>query len=280
MFGYITINKDEMKIKDFKKYQSYYCGVCHSLKERYGFVGQVTLTYDMTFLAVLLSSLYEDQTPAQKHRCAPHPLKKHDAIYNEFTDYAAAMNILLTYYKLKDDWEDERSYKSNAMAMALKNAWKKATREFPDQAFEIERYIQNQREYEKNQSQDIDVVASATGEMLGNLMKKREDEWQNGLYRIGYFLGKYIYVMDAYDDLLEDIENNNYNPLKQYKDNPELEDICRNMLILLATECSKAFEVLPILDNADILRNILYSGIWSRFNRINQEKHSKKKLDK
>lgn len=276
MFGYITVNKDELKIKDFKKYQSYYCGVCHSLKERYGFVGQVTLTYDMTFLAILLSSLYEDDTKPEKHRCVPHPVRPHDAIYNKYTDYAAAMNIMLTYYKLKDDWDDERSVRSNVLAGVLKASYKKAMKEYPEQAFDIETYIHDQKEYETAGEQNIDKVANATGEMLGKLMLFCQDEWKEELYRIGFFLGKYIYIMDAYDDLGEDLLKNNFNPLRQYSNDPELENICRDMLVLQATECSRAFERLPILDNADILRNILYSGIWSRFGRISQEKKEKK----
>lgn len=126
MFGYITINKDELKIKDYNKYQSYYCGVCRSLKKNYGFSGQMTLTYDMTFLGVLLSALYEDETESVRRRCIPHPIKPHEEISNVYTDYAAAMNVLLTYYKLKDDWEDERSVKSNAFAGVLKKAYKRA----------------------------------------------------------------------------------------------------------------------------------------------------------
>ncbi len=275
MFGYIVVNKDELKIKDYRRYHSYYCGVCHSLSERYGFAGQVTLTYDMTFLAILLTSLYEDRTEAKKHRCVPHPFVKHEAIYNEYTDYAAAMNIMLSYYKMKDNWVDEKDVKSNAMAGLLSHAYKKASAQFPRQSEAIKSYISRQKQFEDAHENNIDKVSSCTGEMLAQLFDMKQDEWQNELRRMGFFLGKYIYIMDAYDDLGKDVKKNNYNPLIAGMNNPDFDSSCHQMLMLMAAESSKAFEMLPVLDNADILRNILYSGIWTRFNLINEEKKKK-----
>ena len=76
MFGYVTIQEAELKVKDFKKYKAYYCGLCQTLKKNYGSLGQITLTYDMTFAIVLLTSLYESETMMSKHRCKIHPVKK------------------------------------------------------------------------------------------------------------------------------------------------------------------------------------------------------------
>ena len=84
MFGYVTINKPELKIKDFDTYQSFYCGLCHSLKTNYGRLGQATLSYDMTFLALLLSGLYEPETTLDSHGCIVHPLSKHPTSKNEY----------------------------------------------------------------------------------------------------------------------------------------------------------------------------------------------------
>lgn len=272
MFGYITVNKDELKIKDYRKYKSYYCGVCHSLRKLYGFKGQFTLTYDMTFLAVLLSSLYEDDTETVMRRCVPHPVIKHESISNKFSDYAASMNVMLTYYKLKDDWEDERSLKSNAMSGLLKRAYKKAAGMYPDKAELIEQYILKQHESEDKKEQSIDVISSHTGEMLAGLFDMKQDVWQYDLRRMGFFLGKFIYVMDAYDDIEKDIKKNNFNPLINMFAEPDFDSRCENILTMYAAESSKAFEALPILDNADILRNILYSGIWNRFDKIKNDR--------
>jgi hypothetical protein len=88
---------------------------------------------------------------------------------------------------------------------------------------------------------------------------------------MGFFLGKFIYVMDAYDDLQKDIKKNNYNPLKADANREDFKEYCKNILMTYAAESAKYFERLPILENADILRNIVYAGIWSRFNSLNTD---------
>lgn len=265
MFGYITINKDELKIKDYNKYKAFYCGLCHSLKQEYGISGQMTLSYDMTFLGILLSSLYEDDTETVMRRCIPHPVKKHGAISNEYTDYAAAMNVLLTYYKLKDDWEDEKSIRSNTLAGLLKRAFKKAAGKYPRQSEIIAACISKQRELEQNIKISIDEAATPTGEMLAEIFDMKQDVWSGHLKKMGFYLGKYIYILDAYDDIEKDIKNKNFNPLIQYRSESDFCERCEQMLTAVAAESSKAFERMPILDNTDILRNILYAGIWSKF---------------
>lgn len=267
MFGYINVNKGELKIKDYDIYRSFYCGVCRSLGKNYGISGQMTLSYDMTFVAIVLSSLYEDETAPKKARCVPHPIVPHMELVNQYTDYAAAMNVLLTYYKLKDDWVDDKSVKSNALAGLLKRAFKKAARKYPRQARTIEECIRLQTEYESKKECDIDTITCPTGRMLEEIFDMKQDEWRRPLRRLGLFLGKYIYLMDAYVDMPKDLKKGSFNPLVPIKDEPDFSNRCENMLITLASEAAKAFEVLPILDNADIIRNILYSGIWNKFNK-------------
>lgn len=109
MFGYVTVDKPELKVKDYYKYKAYYCGLCRTLKEKYGLTGRLTLTYDMTFAIVLLTSLYESETKLSKHRCPVSPVKPVAMLQNEITEYGAAMNIILSYYHFKDDWKDEKS---------------------------------------------------------------------------------------------------------------------------------------------------------------------------
>ena len=274
MFGYIIVNKDELKIKDYRKYGSYYCGVCRSLGESYGISGRMTLSYDMSFLALLLSSLYEDRTPAKKYRCIPHPMQAHDTVKNEYTDYAASMNVMLTYYKLLDDWDDEKSIKSRVMSKSLEKAYRKAAHKYPRQEKAIRRYIRDQRICELKNTESADEAASHTGIMLAEIFDMKHDIWKDDLRRMGFFMGKFIYIMDAFDDVYKDIKNGSYNPLKGNARDKDFNVRCRSMLTMYAAGFARPFENLPILDNADILRNIIYSGVWSRYNAIcDKRKH-------
>ena len=119
MFGYVTTNMEEMKIKDYRIYHGFYCGVCQDLKEDHGQTSRVTLTYDVTFLGILLTGLYETETKREEHFCAMHPFKKHLCLRNQWTAYAADMNVLLSYYNLLDDWEDEKKHVSRKQVRIL-----------------------------------------------------------------------------------------------------------------------------------------------------------------
>ena len=122
MFGYIIINKGDMKFKEFDVYHSYYCGLCQALKEKYGKAGQISLTYDMTFLVMLLGSLYEPETEMKEVKCIAHPFEKHPVRMNPFSVYGADMNVLFTYYKCLDDWEDEKKVTRLAYGKILENS--------------------------------------------------------------------------------------------------------------------------------------------------------------
>ena len=125
MFGYVIINKGDMKFKEFDVYHSYYCGLCRTLKNRYGVFGQISLTYDMTFLVMLLTSLYEPDTKEDTTTCIAHPFEKHPYRRNVFADYAADMNVLFTYYKCRDDWNDDHKALKLGYGKLLKGAYRK-----------------------------------------------------------------------------------------------------------------------------------------------------------
>lgn len=272
MFGYIAVNKPEMKFREFDVYQSYYCGLCRSLKEQYGRRGQMTLSYDMTFLALLLTSLYEPDTVCGSERCVMHPLKRHTCRYNEYTDYAADMNIILSYEKCMDDWNDEHNLKKRLTAALLKSKNESVCSKYPQKFEKICELMQKIHETEKAQSQNIDEAAGIFGELMAEIFICHHDEWEETLRRMGFFFGKFIYLMDAYEDIGEDLKNGNYNPLKELYRQPDFEDQTRQILLLMMSECCRAFERLPIVENTGILRNILYSGVWCRYETLHAER--------
>lgn len=262
MFGYIVVNKPELKFREFDAYKEYYCGLCSVLSKNYGLKGQITLNYDMTFLCLLLSGLYDCNNTEIHSRCIAHPIKTHSAVINVFTEYAADMNILLTYYQCLDDWMDNHSYKKKVLSDVLKRSGEKVADKYPEQAKIIVSELKALSEYEKNDCRDIDAVAGCFGRLMASIFTFRHDEWEKYLYDVGFYLGKFIYILDAYADYEEDKREGHYNPLSE-----ELchEENCRKILMLMISKCCSAYEMLPIVDNDEILKNILYAGIWSGF---------------
>ena len=271
MFGYVNIYKPELKMKDFYKYKAYYCGLCKTLNRRYGRPGQMTLSYDMTFLIILLTSLYESNTVRQQNRCIIHPVKKHDTLYNEITEYVADMNIALSYYHLLDDWQDEKSIAGLAGSAVLKRAYQRISKKYPRQCEGIKASLARLNDCEKNQETNIDIVSRCFGELMSELFVYRQDMWEESLRKMGFYLGKFIYILDAYDDLEKDIKNNSYNPLIPIYKEASYEDTCFNMLTMMMSETTKEFEKLPCLLDIDILRNILYEGVWTKLDTKNKK---------
>ena len=265
MFGYIAINKAEMKFRDFDVYHAYYCGLCKDLKERYGRSGQITLSYDMTFLIILLSGLYEPPAEDSIRNCVAHPFQKHAARTNEITQYAADMNIVLSYYKCLDDWTDEHKKKAWINSRLLRSKVKQIEKTYPEKVKLIRDMLAQISSCEKANEQDLDKMAGLFGEIMAEIFVWKQDIWKDSLHRMGFFLGKFIYLMDAYEDIEKDAVSGNYNPFMTIKDHENFDSECQNMLMMQMAECCRAFERLPIVQDAGILRNILYSGVWAKF---------------
>lgn len=275
MFGYIIVNKPEMKFKEFDLYQSYYCGLCRALKDTYGRTAQMTLSYDMTFAVLLLTSLYEPETSLSLRKCLAHPLGKHPARMNEFSRYGADMNLLLSYYKCLDDWEDERKARGKAMAAALKRKFRKAAERYPGKERLFREKMAQIRQCEEEQRMNLDEASGYFGEIMAEVLACHQDEWEADLRRMGFYLGKFIYLMDAYEDVEKDRKTGNYNLFLQESETEEFERKTEAVLSMMMAECSRAFERLPIVENTEILRNILYSGVWCRYEYVKKSRERK-----
>ncbi len=272
MFGHIMINKGDLKIREFEVYQSFYCGLCRKLKERYGFSGQLTLNYDLTFLVILLTGLYEPHNRRGTTHCAVHPFKKQPVVVNKYTDYAADMNILLSYYKCLDDWNDEKKADKLFYARLLKGGFEGLKSLYPKKAEKIRKLLEELSENEKQDVCDLDLMSGLFGKIMAEVLAYREDEWEDNLRKVGFYLGKFIYLCDAYEDLEEDLRLGTYNPLKCMRDREDFDKLCEQLLTMMAAECSREFEKLPVIQYLPILRNILYSGIWTRFEKAREKR--------
>ena len=271
MFGYVTVNKPEMKVKDYERYRMYYCGVCHALRNTDGAMGQMSLTYDSTFAAVLLTALYEPDTKMKEATCMVHPVGKKKYLENEIIQYIADMNLILTYYKCLDDWADDRKFTRLCYSSFIRKRVRKIGQVYPEKLAKIRESLRTLSACERKNVTNLDLLAGTFGDIMAEILaykSTRGIDWSEELRRLGYQLGKFIYILDAYDDVQEDIEKNRFNPLKElYHElsKEQFDSYVKEILMMIATDMAKIYEYLPIVEETAILRNIIYSGIWVRF---------------
>lgn len=196
-----------------------------------------------------------------------HPLHKHCSRKNNVTGYCADMCVLLSYYKCLDDWKDEKKLSKKILSAILKGKCKKIKERYPDKVAFVEDKLNTLVTVENSEATHIDKAARVFGEIMAEIFVYKDDIWKSDLYKLGFYLGKYIYLLDAYEDIEDDLKSGAYNPFKEIYENADFEKQVLNLLLLMIGECTDAFERLPLVENVEILRNILYSGVWVRFGK-------------
>jgi len=276
MFGYIKAAKSELKVWEYEMYKAVYCTLCLNLGKSYGLLSRFTLSYDFTFLALLQMALSDGCTEIKKGRCAFNPLKKCNYCKgNEAFKMPSAAAMIMLYYKLKDNVADEKGFKKLGFICLLplfSGAHKKAAKNYPQIEKYVSEYIENQSILEKNRCTELDRIADPTAKVLSEiLMLCSENEAQKRvLQRLGYCLGRYIYILDAACDIEQDKKTGSYNVLNlTSKDgfNEELKEKVKSQLYFCVNEAGKAFELLDLKKYRNILGNIIYLGLEDTFKK-------------
>lgn len=262
MFGYVICNKEGLEPQELDRYQSFYCGLCRALGNKFGPMERISLSYDMTFLALFLTALHEPEEKTSQFHCAMHPIHKKAANENLYIDYAADMTVAVAYYKCLDDWEDEHNHISKRYGKILEKSYKQVQLKYPRQCESIARSVRELKNIEKDGEAKPDEAVNCSGRMMSELFVYEEDFWSNSLRTFGYELGRFIYLMDAAMDYKQDLKKGNYNPLiKMQKKPEEMEDIMAGAI----GRATEQFEKLPIVQDAHLIRNILYGGVWQQY---------------
>ncbi len=291
MFGYVTPYKMELKIKDYEMFKAYYCGLCISIKNNFSNLCRMTLNYDMTFLGILLDSLEYSKHKYVVTKCIAHPMKKRPKVIdNRALDYAAFCNVSLVYYKLLDDYNDDNSLSKKFISMYIKKFINKSKEDLSPILVNIEENIKKLSFLEKSGEiisidELSDPFASLTAFIVSYYYK--DENFYNELYDLGYNLGRWIYIIDAFDDLKEDMEKHKFNAINKAfnVENLSYEDLIIKEgnriefnLIMSANSTSEALDKLPINKNKDLLFNILQLGLMNKIETIksrSDKKHEK-----
>ena len=279
MFGYVTPCKSELKIKEYEVFTAYYCGLCKSIKSNFGNMPRLTLNYDMTFLAVLHDSLSEGCLKPSESFCILHPQKKKKVIINtEALTYASFCNVALSYYKLVDDVVDDKSLKSKALSLALKPYFKKFPDKYKPIVITISERLKELSYIEAKDTLSLDEIADPFSTLTGEILSFNQDpSIKEDLYWLGYNLGKWIYTIDALDDLKEDMAKNKFNPIaKIYNKNNlsynELYESIKDRIDFILLSCGQqtvlCFNRLPIKRNKNLLLNILEFGLQEKIDKV------------
>lgn len=269
MFGYVQPLKPELKMKEYACYKSYYCGLCKALGKVCNPICRFTVTYDAAFLALLNSSLMEDEGMVCRERCIVSPFKPHPVVKGHLAvDYAAMINVIMAYYKLKDGWRDDKNVLSLLGERLLNSFIGKVKKAYLEVYKAIEEQLNRLNSVEIERVSSIDRASDPFAKLLSILLPfpGLEETSRKVLAWMGYNLGKWIYVMDAFCDIDDDLNSNSYNVLiVKYGNNYSAEEIREKsreeiefILRTCLAEIGKAYELLDIKRNAGLLENIIF----------------------
>lgn len=265
MFGFVSAEKNSLTPEELTRYRACYCGLCRALKRRHGEFPRLALNFDMTFLVLLLTAMYEPEETEEEFRCLIHPTKTRLGWSSRFTDYAADLNVVLAYFNCLDDWTDGKNLLRLAEARVLETACERAERAWPRQCAAVRACLDELSGIEKGEDAGPDAAADCFGRLMGELFVYYEDEWAGRFRAFGQALGRFVYMMDACVDLEKDRKRGNYNPFLSLGRESLTEAEIEAILEMLIGECAAEFEKLPVVRDAGILRNILYSGVWTQY---------------
>ena len=278
MFGYVRPFKSELLVREYDQYKAAYCQLCRALKEHYGRAASFTLSYDCTFYALLMLSTREARLSLHHGRCVMNPLKRCDFLESDGEAYhkAAALSVLLTYHKLRDNLEDDSFFKSLGSRLFLpfvSRKARKAAEEYPFLAQEAQKAMDGQRQAEENAG-GVDACAEPTANLLAALFKELACDSLQGaaLERFGYFLGRWVYLMDAADDLLDDLKEGAFNPFIPRlglsgkteltpQERKAADQACNQTLNATAAQMLLAFNLVELRNFGPILENVVTKGL-------------------
>lgn len=284
LFGYLQIEKSELKVKDFEKYRAIYCSLCRQLGADYSVFARLILSYDCTFFAVVLLSLEEGCTGFKKGKCKCNPLKSCTYCIKgeEAFKAASALSVISAYYKLKDDIYDSGFFKRLICYMALpfvkrwRNKAAKSYREIDEIVYNM---LSNQQLAEKDSDCCIDKACEPTAVMLSSVLNlyAKNDLQRQIFEQMGYHLGRWIYLCDAINDLESDIKKKSFNPLKKYVGNVQYFEQILNQATFQATSAYNLYEPKKF---KEILDNLFYFGLNTTKEKILKKKKGGDDIEK
>ena len=270
MFGFIRPVKSELRVREADRFQQVYCGLCHAIRARYGRFYTLFLSYDMTFFVLVAGAEREGTPPPCRKRCDAHPLLKRPcAAPDDALALAADVSVLLSYHKFRDSLADEKGAK-RLLAWLLcgleKRGYQRARARLPDADREIVAALYDLQAIEREKCPSMDRAADASARMTAAVVPRTGDARERVLRQMFYHIGRWVYLLDAAQDVAEDLEQGNYNPVVlrydlRTPDLTEIKDALERTLERSLADVCMAFDLLDAQRDAELIRNIIFLGM-------------------
>lgn len=284
MFGYITVDKPNMLFKDYAEYRAYYCGLCKSISKANPQLMRLTVNYDIVLLSLLAHNYAKLQPDAEMGRCIIHPVGKKFLIlnHNEIQEKIVDINTILGYYKLEDDLIDEGKVRSKVAKSYIKRKYKRAAKRLPDFAEKMGKVFADFASLQRNKAHLSEFIEKSA-EMLVLLGKESCKNYDAPLVEFCENLGRWIYLIDAYDDMWKDHDAKVFNPLIFGKELTT--ELVEEITIMVEANLKDYIKIM--IDNYDImdisisegpLSNIIYLGLKAATDRVLANRGKKSKI--
>lgn len=270
LFGYVTVYKDELLVREFNEYKAVYCGLCKSLGKEYGVLSRAILSYDCTFYALFLLALKGSCPGYERKMCRCNPIKKCTYIKEgaDSLSKAGALSVCSVYFKIIDNIKDSKGIKKLVYRLVkpiVKRWSKKAKDKFPQIYRAVEEMSLSQTKAESDPDCHLDMAAEPTANMLKTVLSEggRNDSERLVLGNLGYHLGRWIYLMDAADDYEDDVKSGNFNPFKNYKGD-NIKNYCVQVLNQSLAQTYNSWNLVDVTLYGGIIDNILLKGLGEK----------------
>ena len=275
MFGYLKPDNPYLYLKDDVLYKALYCGICKSIGGTCGQVARFTLSYDMAFMSAISHNILGVDITVNKERCIAHQIKKRPiAKPDEISKILGAVNVILAYYKVKDDILDEN--KGGIKSSVIKGGYKKAKALCPEVDIIVKEGYERLISYEKQNLDSVDIVCDPFAKILEDVstfvFNDKATEYTKGLF---YAIGKWVYLIDALDDYDKDVKNKNFNVLYNAYKEDSFENLIKNrkadicfVFNSIFAQISDNYKNIQMKYNTDLVQNIITRGIPTTTNKI------------
>ena len=279
LFGYVRPLEPQLRVCELEAYKAVYCGLCRQLGRTFGLPARFALSYDGTFLALLAMALAEPEPGIAPGRCPFHPLERR-SLCGETPGLALAANVvaLSLHWKLRDDLADEdlpRRLLARSGLLMTRGGYRRAAARHPELDAALAGMTRAQAALEGENCPDLDRAAEPTASLYSTLLASlapEEESQRRVLARLGYLLGRYIYLADALDDLDKDRQKGRYNPLAAAcgagAETQAVRERGRGSLFLTIGETERTYRLLRVRRFSPILENILTLGLMSTAERL------------